>query len=219
MIDVDHHPLLGEPPRSPERAPLKATPPTSRASHLLIKHTMAQEWLNSSNYGTIFAGLQIVAFLGSMRWFVSLRKRYDEETVKGWLVPHTGIKGVPGVVGTGVAWCVISSLVYIVSPFLSLEQDSYKSLSPTGGKDYFIFVFAFVQFAFLCSLYQRRSSDWLPRLLLLLLIWVTMYAMYAKQMLNEPVFSGTSFLVANTLSLFAVKTFFALWTGQKAKSS
>ena len=41
-------------------------------------------------------------------------KRYDEETVKGWLVPHTGIKGVPGVVGTGVAWCVISSLVEII---------------------------------------------------------------------------------------------------------
>ena len=98
---------------------------------------------------------------------MSLRKRYDEETVKGWLVPHTGIKGIPGVVGTGVAWCVISSLVYIISPYLSLEQESYKSLTPTGGKDYFVFVFAFVQFAFLCSLYQRRNSDWLPRLLLL----------------------------------------------------
>ena len=108
---------------------------------------MAQEWLNSANYGTVFAGLQIVAFLGSMRWFVSLRKRYDEETVKGWLVPHTGIKGIPGVVGTGVAWCVISSLVYIISPYLSLEQESYKSLTPTGGKDYFVFVLL-LQFVF-----------------------------------------------------------------------
>lgn len=180
---------------------------------------MAQEWLNSANHGTVFAGLQIAAFLGSMRWFVSLRKRYDEETVKGWLVPHTGIKGIPGVVGTGVAWCVISSLVYIISPYLSLEQESYKSLTPTGGKDYFVFVFAFVQFAFLCSLYQRRNSDWLPRLLLLSAIWATMYAMYAKEMLNDPFVSGIAFLIANSLSLFVVKTFFALWTGQKTKSS
>ena len=146
-------------------------------------------------------------------------ERYDEETVKGWLVPHTGIKGIPGVVGTGVAWCVISSLVYIISPYLSLEQESYKSLTPTGGKDYFVFVFAFVQFAFLCSLYQRRNSDWLPRLLLLSAIWATMYAMYAKEMLNDPFVSGIAFLIANSLSLFVVKTFFALWTGQKTKSS
>ena len=137
--------------------------------------TAFEQYFSEANYGNIFATLQILTFLGSMRWFVSLRKRYDKEVIESWLVPHTGIKGVPGVVGTGVGWCVLSSFVYLISPYLNLMQESYKALTPTGGKNYFVYVFLFVQFAFLCSLIQRRNSDWFPRLVLLMSTWTIMY--------------------------------------------
>ena len=169
----------------------------------------------SDRYSNAFALLQIISFLGSMRWFVSLRKRYNPETIQTWLVPHTGIKGIPGVVGTGVAWCVISSFIYLISPYINLDQESYKAFTPTGGKEYFLYVFTFVQFAFLCSLFQRRNSDWLSRLLVLIVIWIIMYMLYTNNTLDDPFNSGISFLFGNLTSLYTVKTFLNLWIGRK----
>ena len=153
--------------------------------------------------GFCFAWAQILSFIGSMVWFVSMRKRYTKAVMNTWLVPHTGI------VGYGVAISTITCLLHIMNPYWPL---AVHFAVPSDGYTYVTTVFPCIHFPFLYSLTQRKG-DWFWRLLILLFLWGCCILMYVLELLpnRSSLLSGTFFLAINTIGLYTVKTHPALW--------
>ena len=174
------------------------------------RHHRPQATTMEDPVGFCFAGLQILTFVGSMVWFVSLRKRY-KSVVGAWLVPHTGI------VGYGVAISTITCILHYVNPYWPL---TLRFAIPSDGYIYCSTIFPCVHFSFLYSLTQRKG-DWLWRLLVLLALWTCCIVVYTCSLLpfGSSVSSGTFFLSINTIGLFTVKTHPRLWQsfGSKLK--